>query len=140
MLFFSSYLKNRTQYVTINTKDSNMVATNSGVPQGSLLGLVIYNFYINELPNIVVDKDCKKNYHENNEKLVGPNCDKCGQILCYADDASFCITSKSKEYNQNKVLETLDKAAYFLNNNDQTINETKTTLCKVMIKQKINRI
>ena len=58
-----SYLANRTNYVSINTKDSKMNAVQSGVPQGSVLELILYNIYINELPNIVINQDCNDDSH-----------------------------------------------------------------------------
>ena len=83
LTFFYSYLKRRKQSVKINNTYSAFQVLLSGVPQGSILGPILFNIFINDLFYSV----------------------KNSELHNFADDN----TISSAEFSVEKLLETLER-------------------------------
>ena len=49
------YLDTRSFYIVIGSAQSKIISTNHRVPQGSVLGPLLYLVYVNELPSVIED-------------------------------------------------------------------------------------
>ena len=59
--WFKSYLMNRKQYIQIDEKNkTDFLSVTCGVPQGSILELLLFLLYVNDLPNAskILDPIC----------------------------------------------------------------------------------
>ena len=136
-----SYLEHRTQYVVVGAHSSSMVPVDNGVPQGSVLGPVLYTLYLNELPDLINEyKYCEDDVHTPSANLFGTNCDRCRSLPSYADDTSYVTYIRDRATNLQRIEQILARIKSFLNNNKLTVNEGKTVLIKQMMKQKRARI
>ena len=66
--WFKSYPFNHSHYVSINGYDSGLAAINSGVPQGSVLGPLLFLLYINDLNQAI--KFCKVHHFADDTNLL----------------------------------------------------------------------
>ena len=138
--WISTYMENRTQYTSIGNSISRMVPVERGVPQGSVLGPLLYLVYINEMSESVKNfENCTNSSHLDNNELFGRNCEDCGYLTGYADDASYICYNKKRQVNENKIHEKLKDIKIFLNSNHLTINPEKTTIQELILKQKRGR-
>ena len=104
--WFKSYPSNRKQYVLINGYDSNLVDVKFVVPQGSVLGPLLFLIYINDLNQAL--KFCKVHH--------------------FAGDTNLFHFSKSV-YRLNKYVNLdLKSLTYWLNANQISLNVKKTEL------------
>ena len=137
--WMTSYLESRSQLTNIGRHNSSMAATLRGVPQGSILGPLLYLVYTNKITEVIRDENCTNQSHNNNRRLFGENCETCGQIVLYADDATYQVTAKTRVQNQLRINLNLARLENYLSDNELAVNSGKTSILELMIKQKKGR-
>ena len=112
---FVSYLSNRQQFVELNNTKSTLKVIRTGVPQGSIIGPLLFIIYINDLATAST---------------------KLSSIM-YADDTTLFTTMDNFQHNLDDEMTTSDKInleltsiADWLAVNKLSLNENKI---KVMI-------
>ena len=101
--WFSSYLNERTQYVEINGEKSSLKEITHGVPQGSVLGPILFLLYINDLPNAI-------------------------EIFSslFADDTIFVNSNKDLKTLEESTNIQLERAKIWFQSNKLSLNISKT--------------
>ena len=101
--WIESYLSGRSFYVVIGSTSSKIHFTHYGVPQGSVLGPLLYLCYINEFPAAMEDNFCVDPIHRDDRVLFGGKCDDCGTLTVFADDSLYVYSSNNRTLNQEKI-------------------------------------
>ena len=102
--WFESYLTDRKQYVFYNGTSSDIATISCGVPQGSVLGPLLFLIYINDLPNI-------------SDKL---------SFFLFADDTNIYYESNDLIELEKTVNKELKLLTLWLNLNRLALNVSKT--------------
>ena len=102
--WFSSYLLDREQKVVINNIESRIENVLCGVPQGSILGPLLFLMFINDLPlytnNVVTD--------------------------LYVDDTTVYMVGETQDYIELNLQMALQNLSEWFNLNGMLINTDKT--------------
>ena len=102
--WFKSYLTNRTQRCSVNGCLSYFTTLKCGVPQGTILGPLLFLIYINDLPN----------------------CLSFSIPRMYADDTHITHAGSDLHLIQPSLSHDLEKLSKWLVSNRLTLNATKT--------------
>uniref|UniRef100_A0A1B6L0L5 Reverse transcriptase domain-containing protein n=1 Tax=Graphocephala atropunctata TaxID=36148 RepID=A0A1B6L0L5_9HEMI len=118
--WFSSYLQGRHQFVEMRGVDgsgcmrsyaSSRGAITCGVPQGSVLGPVLFLLYINDLTNSV----------------------EAGEVCLFADDTSLTMTNPCWQNLEVATFTESNKMKQWFDSNLLNLNPSKTQLLKFSI-------
>ena len=104
---FVSYLSNRKQYVQFEDKKSKTEIITTGVPQGSILGPLLFIIYINDI--------CRATDYFD--------------VIIYADDTTLCSSIKvelTAAQNSKNINDELQNISIWLKSNKLSLNTNKT--------------
>ena len=102
--WLTSYLHNRQQRVHVNNAQSDCQNLIHGIPQGSILGPLLFIIYINDMPNV----------------------QKLAKFILYADDANIIITGTNAHEIITKYNELSDHLSNWVASNGLMLNVRKT--------------
>ena len=122
--WFKSYLSNRKQFTSISETTTSLSGLHStkinhksslepvtrGVPQGSILGPLLFNIYINDLP------------YSNPSK---------SDFILYADDTSIIVSANDATTLENRLNTAISYTINWLKANELSLNLTKTNVMQI---------
>ena len=120
--WFKSYLTDRTQSVVLNGVSSKPALLKQGVPQGSVLGPVLFSMCVTPLGNLTKRFDIF--YH------------------MYADDTQLYRSASSCQFPENveKIQQAVESVKVWMTNNKLKLNCDKTELIKIATRPKLKSL
>ena len=114
--WFESYLKGRKQLVVVNDVSSESGIVTCGVPQGSILGPLLFLCYINDMP---ISVKCK--------------------LLLYADDSALIVSGYNSKEIGEELSRELESCRQWLIDNKLSLHLGKTEAILFGSKRKLKR-
>ena len=102
--WMQSYLSGRKQFVSISGKNSETKEIQFGVPQGSILGPLLFIIYINDIPETA----------------------SFAKFILYADDANIILTADNIEAINTQLNSLISRLVNWVESNGFAINLKKT--------------
>ena len=111
--WLASYLEDRTQFVSVNNLDSKTSTVKCGVPQGSVLGPLLFSLYIVPMEDLF--------------RAHGIN------AMVYADDTQLYLVLKpdNRTSSINKIEKCVQDIKAWTINNKLTLNDGKTEIIHI---------
>ena len=104
MNWFKNYLQNRKQYLILNKYETSFGSVKCGVPQGSILGPLLFLIYVNDFCNA--------------SDILDP--------IMFADDTNLFLSHQNINILFNKFNEELQKIEIWFKANKLSLNGKKT--------------
>lgn len=117
--WFQSYLTGRNQIVNVNNAMSESMNITCGVPQGSILGPLLFLCYVNDM-SISISKKCK--------------------LILYADDSTILFSHKDPDVISSVLGNELENCSKWLVDNKLSLHLGKTECILFSSKKKLSKI
>ena len=114
LCWFRSYLSQRQQLVDVSGTFSQPRTITCGVPQGSILGPLLFLIYVNDMSAVVKNK-----------------------LLLYADDSAVMVSGKNRSSIEKDLTEDLELVSHWLVDNKLSLHLGKTESIIFGSKQKL---
>lgn len=114
--WFVSYLTNRKQHVKIGSTFSDIGYIRNGVPQGSVLGSILFLIYINDL--------CNANFN--------------GKVTSFADDTALSYVKNTWDEINQGMTSDLKAIQWWFTNNNMLLSPEKTKYINFNLRNKYN--
>ena len=116
--WFKSYLSDREQFVSIQNKKSGVRNVSVGVPQGSILGPLLFTILINNLPRAV----------------------NKASVFMYADDTTISVSGTSRQEIEVQLNDVLKEVYDWTAKNKLLMNLKKTKVMMIGTKQRCSKL
>ncbi len=114
--WFRSYLNNRRQFTCMSDVQSSLADITCGVPQGSVLGPLLFLVYINDIGNAVAYQKVKLFADDTNLFVFGDN------ASTVETDTNACLSALSNWFLCNKLSLNLSKTCYMIFSNKPCVD------------------
>jgi len=116
--WFTSYLSGRSQCTSLQSQCSEMAAVTCGVPQGSVLGPLLFCLYVNDMPQVL---------------------EKC-KIHLYADDTAIYYSAGTMKECEEAVSQDMKRVSDWLIDNRLSLHHDKTKSMLFGVPQKLRHV
>ena len=113
-----SYLEGRKQFCRVNGTDSHVSLVNSGVPQGSRLGPLLFLFCISDLPKVVENRT----------------------VAMYCDDAGLCLRGVCLAQVNEAINKNLESFYHWLKKSKLSLNVVRTVSMNILSRLRHQRV
>ena len=123
-----SFLEDRKQCVEIGNKKSDKLLVNCGVPQGSVLGPLLFLIYINDLPSVCND---------NKVTLFADDTNIYGSLKNGNENYKNCLTRVFEWMTANKLTINGEKSSLMMTNEKNTCDHLEILNHKLKISENL---
>ena len=125
--WMESYMSQRSQRVFLDGELSDSLPVEVGVPQGSILGPILFCLMVNDFPEVAHNHP-PDDLKEGQPSYWNTYCSSCGGISCFADDSSFSKSNKNPTVLNEEIKEKYSEISEYMAANRLVLNSDKTHL------------